>query len=111
MMKMLIRLDEERVLSDGKYDLADMWRKIDELFENGCAKEVQSDGAVLYSGKVDKDYFTCISIAYIRLSNREWFARYCSKWIWYDNDDDENLPLADVDILAKERKRNPLFAI
>ena len=64
MMKMLIRLDEERVLSDGKYDLADMWRKIDELFENGCAKEVQSDGAVLYSGKVDKDYFTCISIAY-----------------------------------------------
>ncbi len=111
MMKMLIKLDEERVLRDGKYDLADMWREIDELFENGCVKEEQSDGSVLYSGKVDKDYFTCISVAYIRLSNREWFARYCSKWIWYDNDDDEGLPFQDINLLEKERKRNPLFAI
>ena len=34
MMKMLIKLDEERVLRDGKYDLADMWRKIDAIHSN-----------------------------------------------------------------------------
>lgn len=110
MMKMLIKLDEERVLRDGKYDLADMWRKIDEQFENGCVKEVQPDGSALYSGKADKDYFTCISIAYIRLSSREWFAQYCNKWIWYDNDDNESLPMQDMDVLAEERKDNILFA-
>ena len=110
MMKMLIKLDEERIKAEGKYDLADMWRKIDEQFEKACTKEVQPDGAALYSGDPNSDYFTCISLAYIRLSEQEWFAKYCSKWIWYDNDDDEDLPLSDEDILAKERKRNPLFA-
>ncbi len=110
MMKMLIKLDEERIKAEGKYDLADMWRKIDEQFEKACTKELQPDGAALYSGDPNSDYFTCISLAYIRLSEQEWFAKYCSKWIWYDNDDDEDLPLSDEDILAKERKRNPLFA-
>ncbi|MGN0789655.1 MAG: hypothetical protein ACI4MY_06920, partial [Christensenellales bacterium] len=49
---------------------------------------------------------------YAFLSLREWnlFAQYCNKWIWYDNEDDENLPLADEDILLKERIDNPLFA-
>lgn len=109
MMKMLIKLDEERVLSDRKYDLADMWRIVDEQFASACTKQVLADGAVLYSGKADKDYFSCIGIAYIKLSKREWFARYCSKWIMYDNDDNEDLPFADDDILAKQRKNNPIF--
>ena len=109
MMKMLIKLDEERVLSDRKYDLADMWRIVDEQFAGACTKQVLADGAVLYSGKADKDYFSCLSIAQIRLSDKEWFARYCSKWIWYDNDDNEDLPFQDINVLARERERNPIF--
>ncbi len=110
MMKMLIALDEERVKSDGIYDLADMWRVIDEKFKKACTKEVQSDGSVLYSGDPNKDYYTCIMLAYVILSERKWFAQYCSKWIWYDNDDDEELPFQDINVLLKERNRNPLFA-
>ena len=110
MMNMLIKLDEERVKKDGKYDLAELWKDIDALFESGCTKQVQPDGSVMYLGDTAKDYFTCISIAYIKLCASEWFARYCSRWIWYYNDDDENLPFADEDVLAKERRRNPLFA-
>ena len=110
MMKMLIKLDEERVLSDRKYDLADMWRIVDEQFESACTKQVLADGAVLYSGKADKDYFSCFGIAYVKLSNREWFARYCSKWIMYDNDDDETLPFADDDrYFSKAPKEQPDF--
>ena len=33
MMKMLIQLDEERVVKDGKYKLEDMWRVIDAKFD------------------------------------------------------------------------------
>lgn len=109
MMKMLIKLDEERIKADGKYDLADMWRKIDEQFEKACTKEVQPDGAALYSGDPNSDYFTCIGLAYLLLRKQQWFAKYCSEWIMLSNEDDEDLPLADENLLDKERKENPLF--
>ena len=111
MMKMLIQLDEEKVLSDEKYALEDMWRIIDKQFAGECDKEVQPDGSVLYSGNPNKDYYTKIMLAYMSLSDKKWFAEYCIKWIWYDNDDNEELPFQNIDVLGKERKRNPLFAI
>ncbi len=112
MMKMLIKLDEERVLRDGKYDLADMWRKIDEQFEKyNCIKEVQPDGGVLYSGNPDYDYYTYMGLSYLSLRKQRWFALYCNEWIMFSNEDDESLPLSDENLLVKERLENPLFSI
>lgn len=110
MMKMLIQLDEERVKKDGKYKLEDMWRVIDAKFDKyGCEKERQEDGSMLYKGNPEKDYFTCMMLAAMQLKHQKWFGRYCTKWIWYDNDDDEDLPFQDIDVLARERQKNPLF--
>ena len=109
MMKMLIQLDEERVLSDEKYALEDMWRIIDKQFAGECDKEVLPDGSVLYSGNPNKDYFTRINLAAMYLKNRKWFAEYCKRWIWYDNDDNEELPFQDIDVLSRQREKNPLF--
>ena len=74
-----------------------------------CTKEVQPDGAALYSGDPNSDYFTCIGLAYLLLRKQQWFAKYCSEWIMLSNEDDEDLPLADENLLDKERKENPLF--
>ena len=110
MMKMLIQLDEERVKKDGKYKLEDMWRVIDAKFDKyECIKERQEDGSMLYKGNPEKDYFTCMMLAAMQLKHQKWFGRYCTKWIWYDNDDDEDLPFQDIDVLARERQKNPLF--
>ena len=100
MMQMLIKLDEERVKADGKYDLADMWRKIDERFEAGCVKEVLQDGSAMYTGDDDKDYFTDMAAAYILFSESEWFTKYFTKWMWYSNDDDEDLPMSEINVLT-----------
>ncbi len=111
MMKMLIQLDEERVLSDEKYALEDMWRVIDNKFNKyQCNKEVLKNGAVMYSGNPEFDYFTCMGLAYLSLKKQKWFANYCEKWILYDNEDDETLPFQDIDLLKKEKDKNPLFA-
>lgn len=111
MMKMLIQLDEDRVEKEKKYRLADMWKAIDAKFEKyHCTKERQADGSVLYSGNPDYDYYTCINLAYLSLKKQIWFAEYCKQWIWYDNEDDETLPLQRLDVLSRERQENPLFA-
>ena len=112
MMKMLIQLDEGRVKKDGKYKLEDMWRVIDAKFDKyGCEKERQADGAVLYIGNPKKDYYTCMALANITLKKQKWFGAYCKKWIMQDNEDDETLPLQNIDILARQRQINPLFAV
>ena len=108
-MKMLIKLDEDRILRDREYDLIDIWHLIDKQFANECRKEIMHDGSVLYSGILNMDYYTRINLACIALKRYSWFARYCIKWIWYDNDDNEELPFQEIDILARQRKINPLF--
>lgn len=99
MMKMEIKLDEARIRDDGKYDVSELWKAIDKEFANACTKEVQEDGSVMYVGIPDKDYFTCLSLAYATLKKESWLIDYCIKWIWYDNDDDEELPFDEEDVL------------
>lgn len=106
MQKMLIQLDEERIKREGKYSLEKMWAVIDEAFSHGqCIKEVQPDGAVMYSGNPNRDnYLSDFGVAYVILMDKKWFAELAVKWIWYDNDDDENLPFVDSDCLIRARK-------
>lgn len=103
MMKMEIKLDEVRIRKDGEYDIAELWQMIDKEFASACTKVVQPDGSVMYTGIEDKDYYTCLSLAYLTLKYTKWFLNYCSKWVWYDNDDDEELPFSDEDVLQHIR--------
>ncbi len=109
MMKMEIKLDEARIRKDGKYDVSELWKAIDERFEKACTKEILPNGAVMYSGISNRDYYTDFAAAYMILSETKSFATYCVKWIWYNNDDDENLPFQDIDVLANQRAKNKLF--
>ena len=109
MLKMLIQIDEERLVKDDRYDLDDYWESIDFRFKDNCTKEVLPDGSVLYGGIPGANYFPEIGAASITLSEAEWFANYVTKWIWYDNDGMEDKPLYPIDIIAGERKDNPLF--
>ncbi|MDY4592173.1 MAG: hypothetical protein SO434_02040 [Eubacteriales bacterium] len=112
MMKMLIQLDEERIKADGECDSAKMWAAIDRTFaRKECIKEVQPDGSVMYLGNPNRDNLLAdFGYAYLSLIEWEPFAQYCSKWICYDNEFDEDSPFDEDDVLAKERIRTPLFA-
>ncbi len=112
MMKMEIKLDEERIKRDGEYDVAELWTRIDKEFENACRKEVQPDGSVMYVGIPDKDYYTDINVAAMVFKQSRWFAQYCVKWIWYDNeyDNDDSSPFDEIDVLDNQiRQRWPFM--
>lgn len=109
MLKMLIKIDEERLVKDDRYDLDDYWESIDFRFKDNCTKVVLPDGSVLYSGIEGADYFNEISAAYIVLSRKEWFAQYVTKWIWYENLSIKGQPLSSINLLEKQRAQNPIF--
>lgn len=109
MIKMLIQLDEERIKADGVCDSAKMWAAIDKTFaRKECIKEVQPDGSVMYLGNPNRDNLLAdFWQAYLSLFGWEQFVQYCSKWKCYDNEDNDDFPLANVDILAKLRSYPP----
>lgn len=76
---MIISLDKEKILKDGEYSLADMWRLLDERFaEQKCVKEVQSDGSVIYTGNPrTKDNFSAFGALCRFLNNAKWFVDNC----------------------------------
>ena len=106
---MLIKIDEDRLVKDDRYDLKNYWDVIDEMFQDNCTKEVLPDGSVLYSGIPGANFFKDIGSAYVTLSDAEWFANYVTKWIWYENTGMEDKPFYTADIIARERVDNPLF--
>ncbi len=109
MMKMLIKIDEQKVDEEGKYDLEDMWRLIDSLFTEKYHMFVErKDGTTIYTGNENYDYFSGIAIAFYRLREQEWFAHYCTEWKmladWFNNE------FAAEDLIKSEKRRkNPLF--
>lgn len=113
MMKMEIKLDEAKIAADGKYTSKAIWDYIDKVFQkSNCTKESLTDGAVLYTGDTaTDDHLGDFMAVHWTLSESKVFAKYCVKWILYDNDDDENLPFQDMDVLEREWSefKNPLF--
>lgn len=78
MMKMLISLDEEKILKDGIYDIADMWQSIDQRFaEQKCVKEIQSDGVVYKGNPRGRDNFSAFGILCKFFNNAKWFVENC----------------------------------
>ena len=103
MMKMLISLDEEKILSDGIYDIADMWKLIDEKFaEQKCVKEVQDDASVIYKGNPRRhDNFSAFGILCKFLNNAKWFVDNCKICKLFEEFENTKYSIS-VDCLARQ---------
>ena len=80
MMKMLIELDENKILQDGKYSLSKMNSYISNAFEE--RNMIKESGKWYTNGT----FASCGSLALI-LSSKEWFMDNVQKWLWYDDED------------------------
>jgi len=99
MMKMLIAMDTP-------YCKNEMWETVDSVFAaQKCAREIQSDGSVLYIGnKKSHANFSEFGVIYVQLSENQSFMSHVKNWILFDNEDDESLPMQETDVLKGERE-------
>ena len=110
MMNMLINLDREKIEKDGKYTVEEVWNMVTKEFEGYPFKqEEQEDGGILYVGQGEQSSFSGCNCAYVGLRHEEWFARYVSKWIWYETFPFDKTKWGGSDVLASECAENPLF--
>lgn len=80
MMKMLIRLNEDKISSEGKYDI----NKIEAFLNSSFSKRgMTKDKNGWY---INGDFSKCGSLI-IALSHKDWFLDNVSEWLWYDTSD------------------------
>lgn len=84
MLKMVIKFDENKIRTDGKYSLD----KINDYLNNLVLTRnliVQENGLYTDSGNEEKDIFSFMVIA-TAISHREWI-KFAKEWLWYENSD------------------------
>ena len=91
MLKLEIKLDEEKICSDGKYALGSLRQTLVNLFAKYQIDYVtEPDGTLFFIGRgLAKDY-GCFGKLITTLKNQPWFMEYVIRWIWYNSDDGED---------------------
>lgn len=80
-----IVLDEERIMKEGKYNIEELCKEIDEMAEN--AGLIKKD-KLLYMCKGDEKDLARLGIFnYKNLSKKEWFTKNVKEWIWLNNNE------------------------
>ena len=79
MLKLEIKLDEQKVQAEGKYSPAAIYDALDRTFSKyRFRREVLA-----------RDYGTFGRLI-TSLKDKDWFVPYLVKWLWYNSDDGEN---------------------
>ena len=91
MLKLEIKIDDDKVEQEGKYPISSIYNAVDKVFmKYDFRKEILEDGTYCYYGNgMPKDYGIFGRII-TTLKEKEWFMDYLSKWLWYNSDDGEN---------------------
>lgn len=79
-------MDEDKIIREGKYDLDDVRKAIDEQYIN---RGLRKTGDGFYQ-QTTKDDFCELMSATFRLIKQDWFRKYVTECKWYNSDDKNN---------------------
>lgn len=112
MIKMEIRMDDEKILKERKYRLEAVYEAVDKAFGHWDFKgEKTSSGSVIYKDNgSDRDFGRFGSIVNA-LKKKEWFMGNVATWILYDSDDSDSPDdFATEDLIAHYAGKKPVGA-
>lgn len=100
MMKMIFKLNEEKIKADGK-SVEEMWAKVDAAFSKDEAYSQRlADGSVEYSSNPNiEDDFNVFGGTLATLGMDKEFVPYCSKWTWTEYDDEGEYVIEEDNVL------------
>lgn len=108
MLKLEIKLDDPKILADGRYQIESIYEILEQVFADCGLRQVKnSDGTmVIYGGGDPQDYGAFGGII-TSLKEKPWFINYVMKWIWYNSDDcDSEDDFAVEDVLSHYTNRS-----
>ena len=100
MLKLEIKMDEEKIREEQKYTSELIYQTIDKAFlKHQLRKEVEPDGTRVFYGTGNKYDYGAFGLLITTLSEKNWFMDYVIKWVWYNSDrgrDENDFSVEDV---------------
>ncbi|MCR6572329.1 hypothetical protein CINS5915_02535 [Campylobacter insulaenigrae] len=93
-----IVLDEEKILKEGKYNLKDLYKTIDEYAKESGMIKIDKE---TYHCKGDKYDLGCLGMfIHYNLLECDWFTLNVKEWTWLSEKE------GNIDLIAKNKARN-----
>ena len=87
MLKTEFKLNEERIIADGKYEPERIYRSVDNAFAKcNLKKTLLEDGTIRFSGTGHPDDYAHFGLLITSLVRKDWFAPYVDNWLWFNSD-------------------------
>ena len=91
MLKLEIKLDEEKIREAGRYAPASLRQTLIPAFAKQQLDPVtEPDGTLFFVVRGQARNYCCFGKMITTLKNQQWFMEYVVRWIWYNSDDGEN---------------------
>ena len=91
MLKLEIRLDQDKIRSEGKYAPDSLYQTLIHAFDKEQLDHaVEQDGTMVFTGRGRKKDYGCFGKLITALKKQAWFMEYVERWVWYNSDDGED---------------------
>lgn len=107
MLKMVIRINENKVIAEKKYRLGGIYSIIDNAFmQMGFLRQVSEKDALVYCDNGNASDYASFGIIVNTLKRQTWFLDNITEWSLYESEDSDNPDDFSVeDLLAHYRKK------
>jgi hypothetical protein len=88
MIKMQIKMDEQKIECNGRYSLERIYGTLDEYLVNRLRFKKAPDG--FYLGTGSPDDFGNFGLAMVTLGKKPWFMDNVGTWLYFNSDDSDD---------------------
>ena len=90
MIKMIIKMNEDKILADKEYTLDRIYAGLDRIFSGYGYSAEKVDGKLEYQGNCDPGDFGKFGRIYNGLRKQPWFSENVDTWLLCNSDDVED---------------------
>ena len=88
MLKLDIRLDEDKISEKGLYNSDELYDVLKQAFSKHDIRYIKTeDGTYSFYGNGKANDYAFFGRMITSLQHQPWFMEYVDKWIWYNSDD------------------------
>lgn len=84
--KIEIELDDEKIIDEDKYEIADIYSAIRKMFADEGIEEIKNNSHTLVfaSNKEDNRELSRFALIETTLIDKDWFMSYVKRFMWFD---------------------------